>query len=33
VLCLWGPGHRGDEARLAALGRLARRAAREITAS
>ncbi|WP_048555387.1 IclR family transcriptional regulator, partial [Nostocoides japonicum] len=30
VLCLWGPDRRGDETRLAALGRLARRSAREL---
>jgi IclR family acetate operon transcriptional repressor len=30
TLCLWGPERRGDRARLEALGRLARRAAREL---
>jgi IclR family acetate operon transcriptional repressor len=30
VVCLWGPDQRGDRDRLAALGRLARRAAREL---
>ena len=30
VVCLWGPDRRGDQARLEALGRLARRAAREL---
>jgi IclR family transcriptional regulator, acetate operon repressor len=30
ILCLWGPDHRGDVTRLEALGRLARRAAREL---
>ncbi len=30
VVCLWGPDRRGDHARLEALGRLARRTAREL---
>lgn len=30
VVCLWGPDRRGDQARLEALGRLARRTAREL---
>jgi IclR family acetate operon transcriptional repressor len=30
LICLWGPERRGDRARLEALGRLARRAAREL---
>lgn len=33
VVCLWGPDRRGDQARLEALGRLARRAARELRVS
>jgi IclR family transcriptional regulator, acetate operon repressor len=33
ALCLWGPDTRGDRARLTALGRLARRAANEISAA
>jgi DNA-binding IclR family transcriptional regulator len=33
ALCLWGPDRRGDRARLTALGRLARRAAAEISAA
>lgn len=32
VFCLWGPDRRGDHARLEALGRLARRTARELRA-
>jgi IclR family acetate operon transcriptional repressor len=30
VVCLWGPDRRGDDARLVALGQLARRAARDL---
>jgi IclR family acetate operon transcriptional repressor len=33
IVCLWGPDQRGDQARLEALGRLARRAARELRAT
>jgi DNA-binding IclR family transcriptional regulator len=33
LVCLWGPDHRGDLARLEALGRLARRTARELRAA
>jgi DNA-binding IclR family transcriptional regulator len=33
VVCLWGPDHRGDLARLEALGRLTRRTARELKAA
>lgn len=33
VLCLWGPDRRGDHTRLEALGRLARRTARELRAA
>jgi DNA-binding IclR family transcriptional regulator len=33
VVCLWGPDDRGDRARLEALGRLARRTARELRAA
>ncbi|HEX3932821.1 MAG TPA: IclR family transcriptional regulator [Nocardioides sp.] len=32
VVCLWGPDRRGDHTRLEALGRLARRTARELRA-
>ncbi|MGC4111530.1 MAG: IclR family transcriptional regulator [Nocardioides sp.] len=32
VICLWGPDRRGDHTRLEALGRLARRTARELRA-
>ncbi|CCH78501.1 Repressor of aceBA operon [Nostocoides japonicum T1-X7] len=31
VLCLWGPDDRGDQARLQALGRMTRHAARELS--
>jgi IclR family transcriptional regulator, acetate operon repressor len=33
IVCLWGPDHRGDHTRLEALGRLARRTARELKAA